>query len=333
MIRKVSFILIIQIFLLISSRSQDAHLSQYFALPMYLNPGLTGLYNGDYKLHGHFREQGIGYIQKPYTTGAFAFERSGRRLSLGLFILNNGSGEFNSFRIYGSGAYRFPFGSNNDHWISAGLQVGYVQKSFNMNELYFQSQYTTNIYHGGFDQSIPSGEQISGESISYPDYNLGIVYYYGNLKSRFNPFIGEAVQHVVEPDESFAGLGSSILSRRYIHHGGVKIKLSNKLQVTPQGYLTAQGNNSELYAELLASIRVNEYNNYVFFGPGYRQDDAIIIHGGIKMKGFTGRVSYDINSSPITQYKTGYSAFEISVGYIRFISKDIKPVIQVCPRL
>ena len=40
-----------------SSNAQDPHLSLYDAAPLFLNPAMTGVFEGDWRLHGQYRTQ------------------------------------------------------------------------------------------------------------------------------------------------------------------------------------------------------------------------------------------------------------------------------------
>ncbi len=44
-------------FLVSNAQAQDAIFSQYFASQPYLNPALTGFYDGSYRVNAHYRTQ------------------------------------------------------------------------------------------------------------------------------------------------------------------------------------------------------------------------------------------------------------------------------------
>jgi len=41
----------------VSNAQTDPHFSQYYAYPMWLNPGLTGAIDGDYRVTALYRDQ------------------------------------------------------------------------------------------------------------------------------------------------------------------------------------------------------------------------------------------------------------------------------------
>ena len=65
------FIAVFSILLIAKVQGQDFHLSQYDAAPMYLNPALVGQFDGQYRLHGHYRTQWGSVSTKPSTQQLF----------------------------------------------------------------------------------------------------------------------------------------------------------------------------------------------------------------------------------------------------------------------
>lgn len=84
---------IAMIFISINVKAQvDPHFSQYYAYPLYLNPALTGIINGDYRATAIYRNQWSS-IDKPFsTTGVSADMTTRKKLNLGINILNQTAG-------------------------------------------------------------------------------------------------------------------------------------------------------------------------------------------------------------------------------------------------
>ncbi len=55
------------------SRGQDIHFSQFFETPLLRNPSLAGIFNGDVRVQGVYRNQ-WGSVTVPYQTGSFNVE-------------------------------------------------------------------------------------------------------------------------------------------------------------------------------------------------------------------------------------------------------------------
>ena len=84
------------------------------------------------------------------------------------------------------------------HNFSAGLQIGYVVKSFSLDGLTVPSQFNNTT--GIFDSELPNNINTWDENINYPDFNIGVVYK-GKL-DKFNPFGGFSLFHVNNPGAS-----------------------------------------------------------------------------------------------------------------------------------
>src|SRR5215203_6976358 len=61
---------ILGIFLSGKVNAQDIHFSQFFEAPLLRNPSLSGLFNGDIRVQGVYRNQWAS-VTVPYKTGSF----------------------------------------------------------------------------------------------------------------------------------------------------------------------------------------------------------------------------------------------------------------------
>ena len=321
------------LFLFLSSAafSQDFHLSQYDAPPMFLNPSMTGMFDGYYRIHGHYRTQWSSIIKNPFTTAGLSFDMPVKKFGVGLQIFNYraGTGNYNVFSALLSAGYDVVFDKQNNHHLALGVQAGIVQKSVNLNKLTFGNQYT-NTGGGGFDTGIPNGEMFSNPNFLIHDINAGFMYYYAKDNSRLNPFIGMSAFHLTQPKESFLGTNNK-LPIRYYFHGGVKVNINEKIQLLPKCIYMRQINDKEFTATLLLHYFLNDSETYLIFGPTYRSKDAAIIEGGVKKGRYICRISYDINTSSLKKVSNNRGGFEISLTYIARRSKP-NPLAN-CPRL
>lgn len=312
-------------------KAQDFHLSQYDAAPLFLNPALVGQFDGKYRVHGHYRTQWGSLSSKSFKTAAISFDMPFEKFAFGGQILNRraGAGDYNDLGILLNAGYSFTFGEEAVHKVSFGLQGGVVQKSVNFDNLYFENQYTT-TNGGSFDQSLPNGENTGGQNFWLPDVNLGFVYYYGKNQMRINPFIGASVFHLTQPKETWYGTDNK-LPMRYVAHTGVKVNLAERIQLLPKVIFMQQRNAQEMNYGLMAHYHLGGTGVIVLFGPTYRSSDAFILDGGVKFGDYEARVSYDFNTSSLSDFSDGKGGFEISFTYIPRIIKP-NPV-ENCPRI
>lgn len=311
--------------------SQDLHLSQYESSPQYLNPAMTGMFDGDYRIIAHHRSQWRTIATKPFNSSLVSLDLPYKKIKTGVFILNNraGAGNYNVLNVVFSAAADYAIKKAPDHHLSGGLQAGIIHKSINMDKLYFSTQYNSNN-GGSFNTDLSSGENFSNASIILPEINAGFLYYYANAGKRMNPFIGAAVFHLTEPNETFFGVLNK-LPRRYVLHGGLKLNLSEKLYLLYHSLAMQQTNDREVVNTLLLNYYLQNSDIFLLLGSTYRNKDAVIAHAGLKYGNFTYRLSYDINTSTLNAISNGKGGIELSVAYI--MKKPIPNPVVTCPRL
>lgn len=313
-----------------SGRAQDFHLSQYDAPPLFLNPALTGMFDGKFRIHAHYRTQWAAVATKPFTTMGLSVDAPVKKFGIGLQVMNYraGAGDFNVLSALLSVGYDVVFDEGKNHHLALGVQGGIVNKSVNFNKLTFGNQYTT-ANGGGFDTGLPTGENYSNTSILIPDINAGFLYYYAKENVRINPFVGFSAFHLTQPSESFYDKSNKLPIRYYVH-GGLKINVNEKIQLLPKGIYMQELNATEYTVSLLLHYYLKD-DTYLIFGPTYRSKDAGIIELGLKKGQYTARVSYDINTSSLKTVSNSRGGFEISLTYIARRNKP-NPLAN-CPRL
>lgn len=311
--------------------AQDFQLSQYDAAPMFLNPAMTGMFDGLYRVHTQYRTQWGAVASKPFTTAAVSFDMPVKKFGIGAQVMNfrAGAGKYNVTSALLSFAYDVVFDKENNHHLALGLQAGILQKSIDVSALTFANQYT-GVNGGSFDGSLASGETFSSSSFSVGDINAGFLYYYAKENARVNPFIGYSASHLTQPTESFMGSSNKLPVRNYIH-GGFKINVSERIQLLPKFVYMSQKNAQSFTASLLLNYYMKDADTYLIFGPTYRSKDAAIIEAGLKKSNYIARVSYDINTSSLKTATSSRGAFEISLTYIAR-RKQPNPLAN-CPRL
>lgn len=326
--------LLFGLMLLLSSqvmKAQDFHLSQYDAPPMFLNPALTGMFDGQYRIHAHYRTQWSAIATHPYTTAGLSFDMPIKKFGAGLQVMNYraGTGDYNVFSALLSVGYDVVFDKKKNHHLALGVQGGILQKSVNIEKLTFGNQYTT-ANGGGFDTGVPSGEIFSNTSFITNSVNAGLLYYFAKDNARFNPFIGFSAFNILQPNESFFGAANKLPIRYYLH-GGSKVNINEKIQLQPKFIYMKQINDQEITATLLLHYFLKNSDTYLIFGPTYRSKDAAIIEAGLKKGSYTARISYDVNTSSLKTVTDHRGGFEISLTYIARRSKP-NPLAN-CPRL
>jgi len=331
-------------FLLIASgafnvyRAQDFHISQYDVGSLYLNPALTGMYNGekgDYKIYADTRSQWRSLGVKPFFTTYIAYDMpykiKDKNIGIGAYFINNrtGPGNFNTSEFMISGAYDIlNRKADSKHYLTTGLQLGIFYKSFNTGNLTYDIQYSPITSGGSFDQSVSSGETYSNLNILRFNANYGIFYKYIEKGQKWHPFVGVSLSHLNRANESFSGTSDRI-PIKFLVNGGCDIKLNDKFDITPRFLYANQAKSNEINVGVLGYYKLSENNTKLLLGFDYRVKDAAIIHLGIKQETYFLRFSYDINGSYLNRYTKSRGAWEIS---LIFTGEKGKPFYKTTPR-
>ncbi|NQX97135.1 MAG: PorP/SprF family type IX secretion system membrane protein [Flavobacteriales bacterium] len=330
MVKKLLFILFI-LGVLSKSKAQDVHLSMYDAAPLFLNPAMTGLFEGEWRLHGQYRTQWKAVNFKPYNTALISFDKSYKKWGFGGQITNlsAGIGNFNVLQGLVSASYSVPLDFNKYHNISLGIQGGITQKYLEYQLHTFDNQYTT-LNGGGFNEDFSNGESFNTERFYLPALNAGVLYYHAKQQSFLNPFVGVSAFNLIKSKETFFDQDNSTENRYYLHLGS-RVNLTELFYVLPKFLLMNQGNFNEQTYAIDIGYYLKGADLHLLGGFVYRNEDAFIVSIGAKKNSITGKVAYDINSSSLNSASTGRGAFEISITYIKNNKKNKNA--KICPRL
>lgn len=320
------------LFLLSSYRGQaqvDAHFSQYYAYPIWLNPALTGIHDGDYRVSLNYKNQ-WNTVSKPYTTTGASFDYSpAKQFGLGITLLNQAAGDagYNNLTALVSTSYRIRFGEEGYQNLSFGIQAGLNNSKFDPSKLQFGNQYAPNA---GFDPAMPSSERFSATSGSALNLNAGIMFFDSNPLSNVNTFAGIAVANINRPQNPLVVNKHSTIPIRYTAHGGVRIRASEYLDISPNMIFISQGTASELVGGISGTYKL-EGNNDLLFGASLRRHDATITYLGLRLKDYVLGMSYDINTSNLVKASQNRGGLEVSLSF----TPHTKPskVDFICPRL
>lgn len=317
----------------------DPHFSQYYAYPMWLNPGLTGVINGEYRITANFKRQ-WATIANPYQTEALSFDTyPSHHFAYGVTVLNQsaGDGGWNYLNALASFAYRLILDEDKMNVISIGVQGGVINRHFDRSKLEWGNQWNPVT---GYDPTIPSGEHFDQTSATDLDVNFGIVYFNRNPNHTANPFVGLSVYHLTRPDDPFYKSSKGRLPMRFNAHGGLRIKLSRRFNLTPQIIYMQQGEDygsgsaEELVGSLYTQYMLSQ-NSDLLFGFSYRNEDAFIPFLGFHLGDFTLGVSYDVNISDLDVASAHQGGIELSLSYSKRNNnnKNMATPRFVCPRL
>ena len=312
------------IFTLCQAMAQDIRYSQFFNNPLTFNPALTGLGVENLRATLSYRRQEAGPAT-PFATKGFAIDKSVGRFGLGFTVNSNGAGDatIKTLQLAGSLSYGVPFGYKGSNRITAGLQLGAINKSLNPSKLTFDNQFNEDL---GYDPNISSGETFENTSIIRPALNMGLFWKRdGRKKDNIKPYLGYGVMNVNRPDVSFFGDDVRIPIKHVIH-GGADIRINDELVVKPNVYHFEQGPFNETGFGVLGAYRNNDHHE-IQGGLFGKAGKAFVVYAGYQIDRFLVGMSYDVMTGQVREAGRGYGAFELSLTWTpRAKEKTPKPI-------
>jgi len=331
MLKKRNILLILIFLPMLIQGQQDYHFSQFFASPITYNPATAGAFEADIRGALLYRNQ-YSAISEGYRTFAFTADAPIKLtneaydqnfLGVGLSVVNDNAGivGFNNFQIAGNAAYAIDLGGTeqNPHFISVGIQIGYMQRSLNLNEASWETQWTG----VGFNQGLASGEPVSG-TINENNIDLGGgVAWYNAINDEVRLLAGASVLHANTPTVDILGSNES-LQRKYVGHFSMAIAPSNSgVTYLPNLFVMFQGPNriidvgSEVEFMLWERTEQTTHRNNLSssLGAYYRIQDAIYFIGRVNYYDFSLGLSYDFTASKLNQANNGRGGVELVLSY------------------
>lgn len=311
----------------------DPHFSQYYVYPQWLNPALTGVMDGDYRVAGIYRSQWSNFANGFQTIGVAAeyATESNLNLGIGLFQQSASNGGYKYFTPYASATYTgIKFGQQGHHRLTIGLQAGMINRRFDQSKMQFGDQWNPIT---GYASSNPTGDIIQNPQSSVFDMGAGIMYFDGTPGKTANVYAGFAASHLTQPTDPFTnGPSKQKMPSRYTVHGGVKLNVSDNFILTPNFLFLQQGKAQEKMLGAYAQIRGNEQFDFLC-GLNYRFSDAVVPFAGFYYKSFVLGLSYDVNVSDLGKAVGGTNSFEISLSFTGRKRRIFDAQNFICPRL
>jgi type IX secretion system PorP/SprF family membrane protein len=309
----------------------DPHFSQYYVYPSWLNPALTGSFDGNYRVSGIYRSQ-WGNVSSPFSTKGLSFDMTTEKnLNLGASILSQsaGNGGYTYTTGYINAAYTgVRFGRGEQQRIVFAIQAGLIDRRFNPAKLSYGDEWNSvQGYRPNTTQELTSQRKASSF-----DAGAGVLYFDAQPGKKANLYGGVSFSHLTRPTDNFSASGTAKLPLRSTIHAGVRINMTENFSLTPNALYLTQGNASEKMVGAYGQYRVNGETD-VLFGLNYRFEDAFVPFAGFSYKNFTLGASYDINTSDLGKMVHGSNAFEISLSYIMRRRAKTPEVEFVCPSL
>ncbi len=226
--KKEYFFTLLLSFLYAALPAQDIHFSQIHASPTVLNPAMTGLFEGDYRVIANYRQQWRAATANYRTLAAAADMHvmgmgENGLLSAGLNVMADRAGDLDfttSSAMLTIGAAR-RLNAEGDHMISVAIQGGLIHQSLDYSAMHV------------FDLE-PALMAGAVNQTAVADISAGVAWY-KRVGKEHMIYGGLSMFHIGEPDMALLGQTTGYaekLSRRSVMHGGGEFRHRDQ----PRGY-------------------------------------------------------------------------------------------------
>jgi type IX secretion system PorP/SprF family membrane protein len=324
----VAMILVIQ-----ATAQQRPHYTQYILNNYILNPALSGIENyTDVKIST--RDQWVGLngaprtsyftIQGPigkkdYRTSSTSYQVPGENPrgkyywenytaadphhGAGLTVINDRTGSFNRFTVYGTYAYHI--GLNATTNLSMGFSGGISMISLDRSK---------HDFDGSGDPFDPAtGNTFSGELNKVrPDVGAGLWLYSRDF------FIGLSGQQIVPQKLTFVDDAAFLTKGRLVPHiflsGGYRFLLNDDINLIPSLMFKYIHNSSKNDFQPELNVKA-QYQDLLWLGGSYRYQDGYAAMAGVNIKNtFNVGYAYDFTTTSLNTVSRG--THEIIIGFL-----------------
>lgn len=320
--------------------AQDIRFTQFYASPLTLNPAMTGLMDGKFRVGAIYRDQWRSVLDKPYKTFSAAFDikfelpTKGRNKDFAaaglVFFTDKVTGvDFTTNQIALSGGYHKSLNQDNSQYLSLGVQAALSQRGINYESIYFGDQ-----FNGIDSYTRPTNEEFPENNFGFSDYAVGLNYSISPRK-KTNFSIGGAIHHFLRPEFSFyersdddntSTVPSNRLLIKYSTQMSAQIPLGSQISLIPRVLFSAQGPHTELNIgtnlkfELSPTsstrLQLGTWVRPTLNGGESFNLDAIVLLAGIEFQSMLIGLSYDANLNSFSANQRTQGAFEMSISYM-----------------
>lgn len=295
-------------------QAQDVHYSQFDKTKSLVNPSLIANQNEEYEIQLQRRTQWSS-VTIPFNTFSLSFNAKEiyKTFSLGATILNDVAGD-SHFSTDGLALSIVNSVKTKENLFAISLQGALYQRSVNYSNLIFLEN-----------------EELENTKFSFFDIGLGISNY-KILDRNSALLIGISSYHLNKPKQSLVLNDKVVLTPKYILHSTYYTRLTSKIHVSPALYVSLQNQDKEVIIGSGATYKLNEEVD-LKSGVYSRIQDAFFVTLGMQKANLEAIISYDINTSTLTNASNFMGGAEFSISYSWSIAKEKKELQQkICPK-
>lgn len=283
--------------------AQDPQFSQFYAAPLYLNPGFAGSSNAT-RATLNYRNQWPN-LDANFVTYVASFDHYFRKYNSGIGVMGYFDKEgLNGFQAYTIALqYAYELHINKKLTFRPGLQGAFSNRNVNSSGLRFTDQYDN---EGNFTED---GFEVIQRGGSYFDISAGGVLYSKNF------WVGFAGHHLNKPLQTF---DDTNLNQKFSIHAGYKFPI--KINEFPRRYRSGQRERSG-YNDEERDVSITPAINFKNQGPFNQLDAGLYFtyepitfgawYRGIPVGGFNkGSVNQDA-----LIFLLGLQVMDLHIGY------------------
>jgi type IX secretion system PorP/SprF family membrane protein len=343
MLRK-NCLFILSFFLVQLTTAQDAVFSQFFAIPNALNPALSGVYDGKYRVSGVYRDQWRSVMDEPFRSFGLGldlkfevdqkgFSKDFFGVSMGFQTDQSGFIEYSLNQMWLGGAFHKYLGKGQ--YLGGGFQIGMNQRNINYSKINFQDQ-----FNGIDGYTLGSLENLPENNFAHGDFAAGINFL-GKPNKQVNYTVGISIHHFLGIENSFfkrdsrteinTDAASYNLPARINFYTGMQYRSYELLVINPRILVSLQNRtvSSILGCNFTFDFLQSDKSSFTL-GPflrlaagknGWSSDMAGILTGYGYDNLFIG-MSYDFSLNAIQRYGRTKGTFELSISYFGFYENN-----------
>ncbi len=308
--------------------AQDVNMSQFYMMPLELNPALTGKGRQDFRVSGGYRNQwqSLGNVFRTMTGGfdmpMFEDVEGSRFFGGGISFIQDkaGSTQYGFWQVGGSAAYHLKVDRYST--FSGGLKIAYGRRQIDLSNVKWESQHNGNNH----DPGLPSGEAAFTENFGYLDAGGGIAYEIVDPYADYVFITGISVMHTPLTKNSFVDRSNETLKPKYTFHTSLELGYPS-FSVEPQLLITRHTGSLQGTLGSLVMLTVNpepesrytdaHTNSKIGLGVFYRTPGtayATLLYD--YKKSIKVGMSYDfVVGSDLSDASKGNGGFELSLIY------------------
>lgn len=300
-------------------QGQDVSLTQFFSLPTYLNPALTGSVP-QYRFNTAYRLQWTA-LASPLETNIASFDArlANYHIGLGGIIVHDRVNALGLSSTTVSGLYSYV--TETDQWMYRwGLQVGVIARSIHFSRFTFGDQLLTG--------APVTQERFSQQTVWMPDIGAGFAAYCDGL------WYGFAVHHLNQPNQSL------IVSANYVkeklparvsaHVGGKYTFPSAEIVMLPAVLFQYQGVSTLI--DITNAFRYHDFSAGLSYRtspskPMNMNRKAIAFFSRLNVEGVVFGYSFEYGIGGNNAYHLG-STHELTFSFVPKASKHFKKKVK-----